>query len=59
MNWMLGNVQIWTDDANGNYKVHKGKSRNKVDGVSALVNAIGDYLIDYANNYGDGNILIA
>jgi phage terminase large subunit-like protein len=57
MNWMLGNVQIWTDDANGNYKVHKGKSRNKVDGVTALVNAIGDYLIDYSNNYGNGDAI--
>jgi phage terminase large subunit-like protein len=57
MNWMLGNVQVFIDDANGNYKIHKGKSKNKVDGWTALVNAIGDYLIDYANNYDSGNII--
>jgi phage terminase large subunit-like protein len=57
MNWMMGNVQVYIDDANNNLKVHKGKSKNKVDGVTALVNAVGDYLIDYSNNYGDGNLI--
>jgi phage terminase large subunit-like protein len=57
MNWMMANVQVYIDDANNNLKVHKGKSKNKVDGPTALVNAIGDYLIDYANNYGSGNII--
>jgi phage terminase large subunit-like protein len=58
MNWMMANVMVWTDDANGNYKIHKGKSKNKVDGPTALVNAIGDYMIDYSNNYGNDNIII-
>lgn len=58
MAWMIGNVMVYIDDANNNLKVHKGKSKNKVDGVTALVNAVGDYLIDYANNYGDDNIII-
>lgn len=58
MNWMVSNVYIFTDDANGNCKVHKGKSKNKVDGVTALVNAVGDYLIDYSNNYGNDDIII-
>jgi phage terminase large subunit-like protein len=58
MNWMIANVMVWTDDANGNYKIHKGKSKNKVDGPTALVNAIGDYMIDYSNNYGNDNIII-
>jgi phage terminase large subunit-like protein len=58
MNWMMANVMVWTDDANGNYKIHKGTSKNKVDGPTALVNAIGDYMIDYSNNYGNDNIII-
>lgn len=58
MNWMISNVMVWTDDANGNYKIHKGKSKNKVDGPCALVNALGDYMIDYSNNYGNDNIII-
>ena len=53
MAWMVGNVQIYLNDANNNMKVHKGKSKNKVDGVSALVNAIADYMIDYNNNYNN------
>lgn len=58
MNWMVGNVMVWTDDANGNCKIHKGKSKNKVDGPTALVNAIGDYMIDYSNNYGTNDIIV-
>lgn len=58
MAWMIGNVMVYIDDANNNLKVHKGKSKNKVDGVTALVNAVGDYLIDYVNNYGNDNIII-
>lgn len=36
--WMFGNVEIMRD-TNDNMKVDKGRSKNKVDGVSALVNA--------------------
>jgi phage terminase large subunit-like protein len=57
MNWMVSNVYMYTDDANGNMKPHKGKSKNKIDGVTALINAVGDYLIDYSNNYGNDNII--
>ena len=39
MRWMVGNVMLETDAA-GNIKPHKGKSKNKIDGVAALVNAI-------------------
>lgn len=53
MAWMISNVEVYQDDANGNYKIHKGKSKNKVDGPCSAVNAIGDYMIDYANNYGN------
>jgi phage terminase large subunit-like protein len=44
MAWMVSNVEIIQDDANGNYKIHKGKSKNKVDGPCAAVNAIGRFM---------------
>lgn len=43
LRWMFGNVQLYRDP-NDNVKVHKGKSRNKVDGVVALINAIGGHM---------------
>lgn len=51
-NWMMGNVVIMTD-TNGNMKIDKKRSINKVDGPVALVNAIGGYLTKYA----DGQII--
>lgn len=39
MRWMIGNVALRTDAA-GNIKPDKEKSQNKIDGVSAMVNAI-------------------
>jgi phage terminase large subunit-like protein len=50
MTWMMSNVLVYIDDANGNLKIHKGKSKNKVDGPCAAVNAIGTFMIDVANN---------
>jgi phage terminase large subunit-like protein len=50
MAWMISNVEVYQDDANGNYKIHKGKSKNKVDGPCALVNAIGRALEDWKEN---------
>jgi phage terminase large subunit-like protein len=44
MAWMMSNIEVYQDDANGNYKIHKGKSKNKVDGPCAAVNAIGRLL---------------
>lgn len=44
MRWMVGNVELMTDSG-GNIKPDKGKSVNKIDGVSALVNAIAQWLI--------------
>ena len=41
--WMLGNVALYVDP-NANVKLNKARSRNKIDGVVALVNAIGGYL---------------
>ena len=41
--WMFRNVVIYTDP-NANVKIDKAKARNKVDGVVALVDAVGGYL---------------
>lgn len=49
LRWMMGNVVIYKD-ANGNIKVHKGKSEGKVDGIIAGIIALGEYLsIEKAN----------
>jgi phage terminase large subunit-like protein len=39
LRWMIGNVKK-DEDAAGNIKLSKGKSRGKIDGLAALVNAI-------------------
>ena len=39
MRWMLSNVEIETDPA-GNIKISKKKSREKIDGIAALIDAI-------------------
>ena len=43
MRWMMGNVSIYTDP-NGNIKLDKARSRNKIDGVVATVDALGGWL---------------
>jgi len=58
MAWMISNVEVYQDDANANYKIHKGRSKNKVDGPTATVNAIGDYMFDYQENYGETELII-
>jgi phage terminase large subunit-like protein len=45
MRWMNGNVELRTDPA-GNIKIDKSKASEKVDGMVALVMAIGGYLTD-------------
>ena len=40
---MLSNVQIY-QDINNNIKPDKKRSRNKIDGIVALINAIGGYM---------------
>lgn len=40
MRWMMSNVELRTDPA-GNIKIDKGRAENKVDGIVALVMAIG------------------
>ena len=41
--WMAGNVELQRDPA-GNIKIDKGKSKEKVDGMAALVNALAGYM---------------
>ena len=47
--WMLQNVQI-ERNAEDQIKISKRKSREKIDGVAALINAIGAWLIDESKN---------
>ena len=43
LRWMLSNVQIY-QDINNNIKPDKKRSRNKIDGIVALINAIGGWM---------------
>lgn len=61
LRWMLSNVQIY-QDINDNIKPDKKRSRNKIDGITALITAIGGYMS--VNNgssskqiYSDGHSL--
>lgn len=40
LKWMMGNVTL-RKDAAGNYMIDKGKSQGKIDGIAALIDAIG------------------
>jgi phage terminase large subunit-like protein len=51
MRWMMGNVTI-ISDANANMKISKGKSNEKIDGVSALVNSIATYKSSINQGFG-------
>jgi len=58
MNWMLSNVAIQEDPA-GNIKIAKNKSREKVDGMVALVMALGEYMTgDEVNSIYDNRGLL-
>ena len=43
LRWMFRNAVAVTD-ANDNIKLHKAKSMNKIDGLIAIINAIGGYM---------------
>lgn len=43
LRWMFRNA-VAVKDANDNIKLHKDKSQNKIDGLIAVVNAIGGYM---------------
>lgn len=42
LSWMMGNV-ILAKDTSGNVKPDKGKSEKKIDGVSAMINALAEF----------------
>lgn len=42
LTWMMGNV-ILAKDTSGNVKPDKGKSEKKIDGVSAMINALAEF----------------
>ena len=50
--WMFANVVIYTDP-NANIKLDKSRSRNKIDGVVALVDAIGGWLTQTSGKSGE------
>jgi phage terminase large subunit-like protein len=49
--WMLGNVELERDAA-GNIKPSKKKSREKIDGITAAVTALGGYLVEKGKPLG-------
>jgi len=49
LQWMFRNVTPYYDP-NDNIKLFKGKARNKIDGVIALVNAVGGYMAEMVNH---------
>ena len=58
--WMCGNVVLARDPA-GNIKLDKGKSKEKIDGMAALVNALAGYMSGPAESeyiYDDGRDLL-
>lgn len=42
LTWMMGNVML-AKDTSGNVKPDKGKSEKKIDGVSAMINALAEF----------------
>lgn len=52
LRWMFRNVVVYIDP-NANVKLDKARSRNKIDGVVALVDAIGGWLNDETASTGE------
>lgn len=50
--WMFKNVVIYSDP-NANIKLDKARSRNKIDGVVALVDAVGGWLTKTSGKTGE------
>ena len=53
--WMFKNVVVYTDP-NANIKLDKSRSRNKIDGVVALVDAIGGWLTKTSGKTGEAYV---
>ena len=43
LKWMMSNVTL-QEDAAGNIKINKGKSKDKIDGIAALIMALAEYM---------------
>ena len=55
LRWMVGNVVIDEDPA-GNYKLNKGKAKEKIDGIAALANALAawtGHIPEFRSRYED------
>ena len=59
MNWMLSNIAIQEDPA-GNIKPNKAKSTEKIDGLVALIMALGEYMTgeDVSSIYDNRGLLM-
>jgi len=57
LRWMFDNVMV-KQDANGNLKPDKEKSREKIDGIISLIMAISRAMVNEENQQGRGAILI-
>ena len=59
MNWMLSNIALQEDPA-GNIKPNKAKSTEKIDGIVALIMALGSYMTegDINSDYDGRGLLI-
>jgi phage terminase large subunit-like protein len=43
LRWMMSNITLQEDPA-GNIKINKGKSKDKIDGIAALIMALAEYM---------------
>jgi phage terminase large subunit-like protein len=59
INWMLSNVVIQEDPA-GNIKCAKNKSKEKIDGIIAMIMSLGEYMTesDVSSIYDERDILV-
>jgi len=59
MDWMLSNIVLQEDPA-GNIKPNKAKSTEKIDGIVALIMALGEYMTgeDISSVYNDRGLLM-
>lgn len=50
--WMFGNVVLYHDPGNLNYRPSKGQSKKKIDGVVASIDALGTWLSEESSPSG-------
>ena len=50
--WMFGNVVLYYDPGNLNYRPSKGQSKKKIDGVVASIDALGTWLTEESKPSG-------